>query len=284
MASKIKFAKYHALRIAKALKNGEDPNLSNPVSEPEGGDALPLDPNDPEVRAIEGLQPLEKNNLSSRQPTVEEIPDEHDRTSARLAQTSTSGQSLHPSRAPSVPRLHDEQVVPHPQNPLADNYYSNATGGDVSPLEPAKNERVGSIGGGYFPSTSNNVSPTMETPTDPNARDIGRPSEAILPPASPNPATSQPHAQSHNTYSPQQHANQTHPSFAQQQPVLPIYTSFPKSTPLVPPQSTPPVVVDDEAILKAQKHAKWAISALNFEDVPTAIKEFRGALAVLGAL
>jgi vacuolar protein sorting-associated protein VTA1 len=43
------------------------------------------------------------------------------------------------------------------------------------------------------------------------------------------------------------------------------------------------VVVDEEAVMKAQKHARWAISALNFEDVPTAIKELRGALASLGA-
>jgi vacuolar protein sorting-associated protein VTA1 len=30
--------------------------------------------------------------------------------------------------------------------------------------------------------------------------------------------------------------------------------------------------------MSAQKHAKWANSALNFEDVPTAIKELRAAL------
>ena len=33
----------------------------------------------------------------------------------------------------------------------------------------------------------------------------------------------------------------------------------------------------------AQKHAKWAISALAFEDVPTAVKELRIALRALGA-
>jgi vacuolar protein sorting-associated protein VTA1 len=43
------------------------------------------------------------------------------------------------------------------------------------------------------------------------------------------------------------------------------------------------IVVDEEAVIKAQKHARWAISALNFEDVPTAIKELRGALEALGA-
>lgn len=33
----------------------------------------------------------------------------------------------------------------------------------------------------------------------------------------------------------------------------------------------------------ATKHARFAISALNFEDVPTAVKELRAALAALNA-
>jgi vacuolar protein sorting-associated protein VTA1 len=37
------------------------------------------------------------------------------------------------------------------------------------------------------------------------------------------------------------------------------------------------------AIAKAQKHARWAISALNFEDADTAVKELRAALKTLGA-
>jgi len=40
---------------------------------------------------------------------------------------------------------------------------------------------------------------------------------------------------------------------------------------------------DDAAVIDAQKHAKWAISALNFEDVGTAVKELRLALKALGA-
>jgi vacuolar protein sorting-associated protein VTA1 len=40
---------------------------------------------------------------------------------------------------------------------------------------------------------------------------------------------------------------------------------------------------DDAAIAKAQKHARWAISALNFEDAETAVRELRNALKTLGA-
>ena len=41
---------------------------------------------------------------------------------------------------------------------------------------------------------------------------------------------------------------------------------------------------DDIAISDAQKHARWAVSALNFEDVDTAVKELKIALNALGAV
>lgn len=41
---------------------------------------------------------------------------------------------------------------------------------------------------------------------------------------------------------------------------------------------------NEEDILRAQKHAKWAISALDYEDIDTAINEFRKGLQRLGAL
>ncbi|RKF59735.1 Vacuolar protein sorting-associated protein vts1 [Erysiphe neolycopersici] len=40
-------------------------------------------------------------------------------------------------------------------------------------------------------------------------------------------------------------------------------------------------ITDDMSIAKAQKHARWAISALNFEDIETAIKELKEALKTL---
>lgn len=43
------------------------------------------------------------------------------------------------------------------------------------------------------------------------------------------------------------------------------------------------ITANDQAIAQAQKHAKWAVSALSFDDVPTAIKELRIALRQLGA-
>jgi vacuolar protein sorting-associated protein VTA1 len=65
-------------------------------------------------------------------------------------------------------------------------------------------------------------------------------------------------------------------------------TARPTAPPAAPPVSHAPVrsaaaVADEAAMVGAQKHAKWAISALNFEDVPTAVRELRAALELLGA-
>ncbi|KAL7008502.1 hypothetical protein EMMF5_001763 [Cystobasidiomycetes sp. EMM_F5] len=43
-----------------------------------------------------------------------------------------------------------------------------------------------------------------------------------------------------------------------------------------------PSAVDPTAVGNAQKHAKWAISALNYEDIETAKKELRLALQLIG--
>jgi len=40
---------------------------------------------------------------------------------------------------------------------------------------------------------------------------------------------------------------------------------------------------DDESVAQAENHARWAVSALAFNDVKTAVKELRIALESLGA-
>ncbi|KKY23629.1 putative short-chain dehydrogenase reductase sdr [Diplodia seriata] len=237
LAAKSKFAKYHALRIVKALKAGEDPNLSNPVQEPEpttGESAPMLDPNDPEVQRI--------NGNSSLQPTVETAP---------------------PSFAPSPSQEPNAQPFPG----------EGPTHGDVSPLEAAEDQdRQNSVGGGYFPAVPTFTS-EVPAPSLPTA-----PEQAMddAPPAAPN----------DGQYNPK--------DFYQPPPSAPTAFAPPPSQGVPPIAQTniqPPTAprgmdnyrTDDDSVMKAQKHAKWAISALNFEDVPTAVKELRNALETLGA-
>lgn len=259
--SKIKFAKYHALRIAKALKAGEDPNLTNPKPEPAPEqEAPPLDPNDPDVQII--------NNAAAMQPTVEdeELP------------------SISPPSAPNDPpvaRDHVSHVSPlQPPGPPAASHL------EVSPIEPSPaNERAGSEGGGYFPEvptfTSEQNAPQLPT-APPDDVEMKSPGGSLDP------------SDFYTAQAPPVHSSAGPPAVpAAVSPALP---SAP--TPSIPRAFAPPQPVpvnnsnsqapasyrtDDEATALATKHAKWAISALNFEDVNTAVKELRNALRALGA-
>ncbi|KAI5296212.1 hypothetical protein KEM52_005155 [Ascosphaera acerosa] len=78
IAAKVKFAKYHALRIARALKAGEDPNLTNPKpavdnkedeaenGEQDGQAAVHLSAEDPDVQAIMGPPQVPSTTLPLR--------------------------------------------------------------------------------------------------------------------------------------------------------------------------------------------------------------------------
>lgn len=325
--SKIKFAKYHALRIAKAIKANEDPNLSNPTPEPE---QPPLDPDDPDVQWINGLGDSSQPQDALRQPSVMEIPDEYDRLQGHMAGRSTHGESLHPSRAPSVPPQPDRSYLPPPQQP-AEDYYHGSAPPEVSPLDSSTADRSMSDGG-YFPRVPDNDGRAPRSslpdapPADPSSPPVVLPESSSLTPPTSSTAGFLPSQLPNSLHSfpppKMDELNTSPPSFASVPSYLPApspasFSSYPHQssrqepqTPIQPPlpiqgaparqagaprQTAPsqiaplPVsgqenyLTDEEAILKAQKHARWAISALNFEDAATAVKELRGALEALGA-
>jgi vacuolar protein sorting-associated protein VTA1 len=357
ITAKIKYAKFHAVRIAKALKAGEDPNLSNPQPEPEpaGEEALPaLDPNDADVLMLNGAggghrQPsvvevpdeahsLQRNlaqrslldeslhpsrapsvprtgETKPRQPSVVEVPDEADRLQRNMARQSLLDESLHPSRAPSTPAAPTSRDVspPAPNDPTT--YYAhNNDEPDVSPIgpDPPTTNRKPSIGGSYFPKVSppfaqpppasiDIPSAPIDLPDAPSERSLpNAPSSfagagSFPPPQQQESPKAPPTHQGHflpqtNTIppnltpqsAPRQPMPQVPPQLRQQPIIRPAYTAAPPAPAPAPAPATD-IVVDEEAVMKAQKHARWAISALNFEDVPTAIKELRSALETLGA-
>jgi vacuolar protein sorting-associated protein VTA1 len=312
--SKQKFAKYHAARILKALRSGEDPNRTNPVHEPPAV-ASPslLDPNDPEVQNLAPNTP----NPSARnpyQPYVESAPD----TTAQPSPT-ISGPKVSPPILPSAPT----------------DYSAHR---DVSPIsQPGNASRQGSVvseGGGYFPRvnvptfTADTAAPNL--PTAPSLEDEPMGDNPFDPPslasslpaalkgpqapqapspqdfynnaASPAPIGQSPHQAPppQASYQPSPNPYATPPPQPQppafQQPQQPQFNNAfaphqPQHAPLQQPHTQPsqaavhqgPFKTDEEAQMAAAKHAKWAISALNFEDVHTAVKELRLALQSLGA-
>jgi vacuolar protein sorting-associated protein VTA1 len=292
--AKIRYAKWNAVRITKAIKEGKDPNESNPKQEPAPQeDVQPLDPNDPEVQKLSG-QPARL-----RQASVEDVPDEQDRIESRLAAQSIVDQSLHPSaeqsaRASPGPA---EKFDPYPRSGFP---YNVARDNDVSPLEPAEplhtsNDRTGSIGGGYFPEV-----PTLTLDTQPSTLPTAPPDDVMGHPPTSNPQYPPPGMSTNKGYhiTPQSRPEDQPPAQPQNyyRPIVPPQQPFPRQAPTpafvpaavsvpAPAQSSKQQVynTDDAAIAKAQKHARFAISALNFDDAATAVKELRAALQTLGA-
>ncbi|KAG9635847.1 DUF605-domain-containing protein, partial [Aureobasidium melanogenum] len=213
ITAKSKYAKFHAVRIAKAIKAGEDPNASNPVQEEL-----------PEAPAQNTYHP----------PTVESAPE-----------------SQYPSRPASIAQPEPTTIAP----PTAQDA--------VSPVE-STNPRQNSIGGGYFPSApafASDPAPSVAPATNPATPFVASaPTPAVDAPASPSQYYTQP--------------TQPPVSIPMHSPaVAPPPAAAPVPLPPVQPVAPGTYRTDDDSITLAQKHAKWAMSALNFEDVDTAVKE-----------
>ncbi|KAF7943941.1 uncharacterized protein EAE97_006011 [Botrytis byssoidea] len=304
--AKIKYAKWNAVRIVKALKEGKDPNESNPKPQPTPKDELPsLDPNDPEVQLL--------GEQKAQQASVEDVTDEQDQLEVKLARQSSLDRSLHPSKQVSAQGSPNNESAPFEPYPRDGFPYNAAQDDNVSPLEPSPKDRNGSIGGGYFPEvptfTSEPRDATLPTAPAPDTTfDLDLPDTSSLAAPGISPGTSpgmkpspdfqsfppptlpgeQPSATAPQDFyrqpPPSDHGNlHVPPTNQTYQPGPPPSNNF--TAPIVPPvtQARSQLNTDDEAIAKAQKHARWAISALNFEDAETAVKELRAALQTLGA-
>ena len=232
-SAQIKYAKYHALRIAKAIKAGEDPNASNPKDEPEP------EGNEPGSEAYD--------SVTSPPPAA--------------------------AYAPPTVEEDDEGAVDS----------SAATLPNLDTAEPTQSSYTGD----YFPPTPANLSdPTAPTvaPTLPDIEPTGPPSSSTFAPP-PNAV------EDFYTQQPSQPPPQSLSTPPVKSPFVPpqVAAPLPVRQAAPPPQQSAPTPAatayrtDAEAVALAQKYAKWAISALNFEDVPTAVRELRKALETLGA-
>lgn len=287
LRAKSKYAKFHALRIAKAIKAGEDPNASNPVVETPQAPQTDEDNVDAELKELESQAAAGSGVY--RPPTVESAPD------SRIPSRPQSTVHGEPFAPPTLPlgTPHETTDTQPSEAPREDDYR-------VSPIDPPESQHVrhSSLGGGYFPVVpgtaepapdnmvidppANAPPPELQTPFTPSAfyNNANNPSPAQAPNVAPPPAQA-----------PQRPFNiQTrNPNLGPAGPLTPAaaIVQTPGTVPPPPQYGGGPAGgsynTDDEAVLAAQKHAKWAISALNFEDVPTAVKELRIALRALGA-
>lgn len=353
LASKIKFAKYHAVRIARAIKAGEDPNLSNPTVETPAPLEQPEIPStNAEPPGLQNIHNAENQTHVSRQPTVEDVPDGHDQFEPHIAPGSLRdhSQSRSQNQDPPIgwkatsPATEDyytlppaDENPPHGQQPPRpthnqpdqDDYFPKDTNQPVAtdsiflPEIPSGEPTYAHSSGQPLTPTNPQPSPSHSSSKfqaqDPSSRPQPRTLESFPPPQMDEPPPpDQPPPASGPTYLPHQHLNtaprnpplppssrptypqaryppQDHTGTSSNIPHPHIAHPPPPPSPQVPapgpgqglgPSQTQPdfdmVVPDEQAIMTAQKHARWAISALNFEDVKTAVRELKGALEALG--
>ncbi|KAL8376870.1 hypothetical protein RB595_007819 [Gaeumannomyces hyphopodioides] len=296
---KIKYAKWSAVRILKAIKEGTDPNESNPRPEEPEEEATggPLDPD---------AQHATEASPGPRPVSVEEVADsESKRNSAVVSLPGTT------AAVPS-PLAREDMTLPDapPASSSASQFYT----------QPGQQPGYFEAEGAAPPAMPSPMSPPLapSAPSDlPQAWTPSPPPSANAPFAPPSPPATGP-----PTFAPSSDATPAvapppispppfdymeeapsptiarpvipPPSGASRSPIVPQVTRQNPPAPVVAPviapatasATAPPAsgyITDDVAITKAQKHARWAISALNFEDVPTAVKELRNALETLGA-
>jgi vacuolar protein sorting-associated protein VTA1 len=285
---KVKYAKWQEVRILKAYRNGEDPNVGDdvPGSKP-GTPGIPLDPNDPEVRNLNTAGPL--------QPTVEDVSD-HEGPGHMHQQQSFNHFQQHPPHqatggdvSPLEPDGNTDGYFPAPSAPPANQFGDSMNGGNLpsfanpSPRPPPQGPPVDSPQNFYSTNPSGPSIPSAPSPSFGHQPHIPQqpyqqhPQQPFIP--SPPP-------QAPNAFSPAPQQHYPPPQIYQtpqpQAPQAPQYQdqSFTQPTASI---SGGAYRTDDQAVADAQKHAKWAISALNFDDVDTAVRELKIALRSLGA-
>ena len=280
---KIKYAKWNAARIAKAIKEGKDPNESNPKRE--DIQQPPLDHDDPEVQAL-GAPPA----VIPRPATVEDVPDvdvPRDAAGVSLPQSPASAAASLTSdpelslpgvptalRQPATaPQHFDTERSPSPVSPPTHAPVDYGAPQDPPPAAPTWSQTQPGSG---FPPTA----PTWSQ-NSPAAPGWGVPPQQSSASSAPPPTFAMNQPPTAAVASPPV----SPPTDAYYMNMTPTaHTARPSAPRMAPPTTyAPPPPVDEAVIAGAQKHAKWAISALNFEDVPTAVKELRKALELLGA-
>ncbi|ODQ66280.1 DUF605-domain-containing protein [Nadsonia fulvescens var. elongata DSM 6958] len=221
---KKKYAKFQAMRIMKALKNGEDPNDYEP--EPQDQEEFGYEDGDQNAERENGEAEIDKILNEAKQSIgQEDVEDE--------------AEVNNKSNYDDV-NINSENEA---ENSDSEQDYNNlfpSTPSFQPSSQPSVNETP-------FNSTlfeKGNVAPDL--PSAPSAFSTHiTPSAPIVPSAPPAPLAPSPHQA------------------------------------LVSKETVRRIVDESQLISTVQKHAKFAISALNYEDMKTAMKELRLALELL---
>jgi vacuolar protein sorting-associated protein VTA1 len=270
---KIKFAKWHAARIVRATKNGEDPNEYVPpevealrrAEEQATSAERAVDAAEQEnVKSPEGAEDedeREARELLLRMRAEMDAEAGPDATGAAAGVTDADGELVLPSAS-----SHDPASVEKLNN---NNDDSDDDGGFTLPSAASHDPAAERDAGFSLPAAASHdpdIGADFSLPSA-SSHDPALVKSASPPPLVPKPAVIQPKPASSPRRAPSVTASSS-PTYAQGRTT---HTKAEIAT----------ILSNSEIFTKSQKHAKFAISALNYEDVTTAIRELNQALELL---
>lgn len=269
----MRYAKWRAADISKALREGRQPTPVSVGGEEELAELVPVPTSIPPAAVTDAPNTHVSND-----------PDEPYVTSA----------------LPLVSTAFDEEVTPSEIPPRSAPVPTNAS--DTQAQHPTL------TGSSLLPSSPQSLASVLS----PHQVDVKTSPEEPLPPTSlhGSPATDMGHEQGHTMSIDAMSLTPSSPPIQAQRPAPPTHfvpppnasyltgDPYPSAPPLPPPPSapyvqipppppslpemSPPPELTPGLIAKAQKHCRFAISALDYEDVEQARKELRAALAIVG--
>ncbi|KAK2747516.1 hypothetical protein FQN57_002008 [Myotisia sp. PD_48] len=293
IAAKIKFAKYHAVRIVKAVKAGEDPNESNPPNgeveeDVEGGQPSTIETTVASVteEELRGRPDLE-GSIEGRQPTFEDIPDRAGAVPQNMPLPPTLNASSRSSSAGPTRKMPPTSIPSAPTSQLPPSPPISGPDGMMD-FESHLRQRPSHLSQATVPDLPAAPSDFPNSPASSSAdipNPLGAPPDALASLNSlrtfPTPGNQFPSADVPALRPPRPVSPDIDD---ERRKVIPPPVHAPKTVQQESyPRGAAGQVIDDDVILLAQKHARWAVSALNFDDTHTAISELRKALSYLGA-
>ncbi|KAH8924446.1 DUF605-domain-containing protein [Atractiella rhizophila] len=297
-ADKIKYSKWKASDISKALREGRVPAPGPPGWQPPA-----LEPEPAEEGGIDGVIISKEEEASLRQELQSLGFQEHGREveeddeGAEIEEILRPNLKERPKSYSSTTSATPPVLELRPSSPFYSPKFDSAFETSQSlflgkekdkPSAPAEEEPDPN---GFISVPSAPDLPQVAITPPPQPRSLPSPP---LPPSLPSPPPS-------SAYSPPPVSpppvRPSYPTYVHPAPAAPIL----QRAPTLPPKTAGPSLVQQRnvqheqeetgplvtemtpmEIAKVQKHAKWAISALDYEDFETARKELRNALRMLG--
>ncbi|OSX67335.1 hypothetical protein POSPLADRAFT_1042568 [Postia placenta MAD-698-R-SB12] len=288
-AEKIRYSKWKAADIAKAFREGRKPTPG-----PAGGDPSP----EPDVivpssaspppqaysppESVAGTSALAPMRTTPPPPSIVDLPSPQQNSFFQQVSPHAPNASLlphsHPDIAPVARTPGTWSTVTTPGTP------GEMLSEDTSPSPSRKEVRfTPSVTGGLTPGFEPSAPPFLDQSLLATPPDVYTSLPSVPSPSAPEPRFSA-------RFVPEDVEPESGASFASQLPPGFVPSIVLPSVPAMPPPPgasdatlTPvPVELTPVVIARAQKHCRFAVSSLDYEDVEQARKELRAALKLLG--